>query len=245
MLAHRERQVVSHDRKHYIMSNVIIALLLWAGNRIPKKGVYFYAKKEIISSHMGREEPALEKTAYCNNMSKTFYSKKKGATTAEREITVAINAWKEKMEGLTGTGKLTPMSRVKDVYPDFLVDLQARTSQSNYRPVDGRFRKWILPLAGSCMVSDLSDGLVQRVINSAYVKGNLSKKKRLEISVETSVFSQNFAERIKSPNILQRILISPARQRFAKRKSSNRMICEFCFLWTLRLSVENSCGKSI
>ena len=30
-----------HERNRYKISNVIIALLLWVGNRIPKKGVYF------------------------------------------------------------------------------------------------------------------------------------------------------------------------------------------------------------
>lgn len=131
-----------------------------------------------------------KKTAYCNGMSKTFYSTKRGATSAEREITAAINQWKDKIEGLTGAGHLTPMSRVKDVYPDFLVDLQARTSQSNYRPIDGRFRKWVLPLAGNCVASDLSDGLVQRVINSAYVKGNLSKKTLRNIRGDISLFAK-------------------------------------------------------
>ena len=35
------------------MSNVIIALLSWAGNCIPKKGVYFYDKKETRPTYMG------------------------------------------------------------------------------------------------------------------------------------------------------------------------------------------------
>ena len=58
-------------------------------------------------------------------MSKTFYSTKKGAASAEREITVAMSiAWKEKMDGLTGSGHLTPMSKVKDVYEDFKLDIE-------------------------------------------------------------------------------------------------------------------------
>ena len=36
-----------------------------------------------------------KKVAYCNNMSKTFYSKKRGVTSAEKEIAYQINEWKE------------------------------------------------------------------------------------------------------------------------------------------------------
>ena len=73
-------------------------------------------KKKLAPPIWDEKNHRWKKTAYCNSMSKTFYSTKKGATSAEREITVAINAWKEKMEGLTGSGHLTPMSKVKDVY---------------------------------------------------------------------------------------------------------------------------------
>lgn len=39
---------------------VIIALFWWAGNRIPKRSVFFIAKKETVPTSVGREEPALE-----------------------------------------------------------------------------------------------------------------------------------------------------------------------------------------
>lgn len=147
-------------------------------------------KKKLAPPTWDEKNSRWKKTAYCNGMSKTFYSNKRGATSAEREITAAINQWKDKMEGLSGAGHLTPMSRVKDVYPDFLADLQARTSQSNYRPIDGRFRKWVLPLAGNCVASDLSDGLVQKIINNAYIKGNLSKKTLRNLRADVSLFAK-------------------------------------------------------
>lgn len=147
-------------------------------------------KKKLAPPTWDEKNSRWKKTAYCNGMSKTFYSNKRGATSAEREITAAINQWKDKMEGLTGAGHLTPMSRVKDVYPDFLADLQARTSQSNYRPIDGRFRKWVLPLTGNCAVSELSDGLVQKIINNAYTKGNLSKKTLRNLRADVSLFAK-------------------------------------------------------
>lgn len=97
-------------------------------------------KKKLAPPTWDEKNSRWKKTAYCNGMSKTFYSNKRGATSAEREITAAINQWKDKMEGLTGAGHLTPMSRVKDVYPDFLADLQARTSQGHWEPMARRFK---------------------------------------------------------------------------------------------------------
>ena len=129
-----------------------------------------------------------KKVAYCNNMSKTFYSKKRGATSAEKEIAAAINAWKDKMEGLTGCGKLTPMSRVKDVYEDFKMDIESRTSQANWRTVEWRFDSWIIPLIGNLSVIDLNDGILQRVINNAYKKGELSRKSLLNMRADLAAF---------------------------------------------------------
>ena len=103
-------------------------------------------KKKLAPRTYDQKNHRRCKTAYCNKMSKTFYSTKKGATSAEREITIAINAWKEKMEGLSGTGKLTPMSKVKDVYEDFKIDIESRTTKSNWRPMEARFEKWALPI---------------------------------------------------------------------------------------------------
>lgn len=71
-------------------------------------------KKKLSPPTWDEQNQRWKKVAYCNNMSKTFYSKRRGVTSAEKEITAAINSWKDKMEGLTGCGKLTPMSRVKE-----------------------------------------------------------------------------------------------------------------------------------
>ena len=119
-------------------------------------------KKKLSPPVWDEKNQRWKKTAYCNNLSKTFYSKKKGATTAEREITAAINAWKEKVEGLTGCGKLTPMSRVKDVYEDFKIDIEARTSKANWHTVEWRFESWILPAIGNLSILDLNDGILKK-----------------------------------------------------------------------------------
>ena len=93
-------------------------------------------KKKLSPPTWDEQNQRWKKVAYCNNMSKTFYSKKRGVTSAEKEITAAINAWKDKMEGLTGCGRLTPMSRVKDVYEDFKIDIEARTSKANWHTIE-------------------------------------------------------------------------------------------------------------
>lgn len=59
-------------------------------------------KKKLSPPTWDEQNQRWKKVAYCNNMSKTFYSKRCGVTSAEKEITAAINPWKEKMEGLTG-----------------------------------------------------------------------------------------------------------------------------------------------
>lgn len=59
-------------------------------------------KKKLSPPTWDEQNQRWKKVTYCNNMSKTFYSKRRGATSAEKEIAAAINPWKEKMEGLTG-----------------------------------------------------------------------------------------------------------------------------------------------
>lgn len=145
-------------------------------------------KKKLSPPVWDEKNQRWVKTAYCNNLKKNFYSKKKGATTAEREITAAINAWKEKIEGLTGCGKLTPMSRVKDVYEDFKIDIEARTSKANWHTVEWRFESWILPVIGNLSVLDLNDGILQKVINNAYAKGNLSHKTLRNMRADMAAF---------------------------------------------------------
>lgn len=145
-------------------------------------------KKKLSPPTWDEQNQRWKKVAYCNNMSKTFYSKKRGATSAEKEITTAINAWKDKMEGLTGCGKLTPMSRVKDVYEDFRIDIEARTSKANWHTIEWRFEVWILPVIGNLSILDLNDGVLQKVVNNAYKKGNLSRKTLLNMRADLSAF---------------------------------------------------------
>ena len=117
-----------------------------------------------------------KKNAVCNGIHKTFYSTKRGASAAEKEILVQIADWKSKMQGLSGYGKILPITKIKDIYPEYQLDLQSRTGKSHWRPAFSRFEKWILPVIGKAPLMDLNDGMLQRVINNAYVNGHLSKK---------------------------------------------------------------------
>ena len=130
------------------------------------------------------------KNGYCNQISKTFYSYKKSASTAEKEINAQINQWKASLNGLSCCGKLTPMSKVKDAYADFQADLQSRTSPSHWRPVFSRWEYWILPVIGKYSIVDLNDGVCQKVINSANVKGHLSKKSLQNLRADLSAFAK-------------------------------------------------------
>lgn len=145
-------------------------------------------KKKLSPPIWDEKNQRWVKTAYCSGRKKNFYSKRKGATTAEREITAAINQWKDKMEGLSGSSKLSPMARVKDVYQDFKTDIEARTSKANWHTVEWRFEAWILPIIGNLSVIDLNDGILQRVINNAYTKGNLSHKTLRNMRADMAAF---------------------------------------------------------
>ena len=116
------------------------------------------------------------KVAYCNGMSKTFCSTKRGITSAEKEINTQISVWKDKVSGLGSMRGLSPMSRVDDIYKEYKLDIMARTSKGNWRPIVGRMEHWVLPTIGRIPVVDINSGILQRVINAAYRKGSLSKK---------------------------------------------------------------------
>ncbi len=145
-------------------------------------------KKKLSPPKWDEKKNRWQKDAYCNGIRKTFYSTKKGATTAEREITAAINQWKEKMEGLSSLNQLTPMSHVNAVYHDFKLDIETRTSKSNWQPQESRFEHWILPLIGKIPIVDINSGTIQRIINYAYSKGNLSKKSLKNLRGDMAAF---------------------------------------------------------
>lgn len=165
-------------------------------------------KKKLTPPTWDEKGKRWRKNAYCGGVRKMFCSKKRGITSAEKEIELQINAWKEKMEGLSSSGKLSPMSRVSDVYRDYKMDLETRTSKGHFIPVEGRFEGWIIPVIGRCSVMDLNDGLLQKVINNAYIEGHLSYKTLLNIRADMMSFVK-FCRKYQITNYIPTDIIIP------------------------------------
>ena len=147
-------------------------------------------KKKYAPPKWGENTKRWKKNAYCNHNAKTFYSTKKSAAAAEKDITSQIEEWKKKLMGLFGFGEVFPTSRVREVFVDFEMDMQCRTSQSNWRSVCQRLDKWAMPIIGNMRLMDLNDGACQRVINYAYVTGHLSKKTLKNLRGDLSAFAK-------------------------------------------------------
>lgn len=80
---------------------------------------------------------------------KTFTSAKPGRT-GQREANHKADLWLD--EGVSSTRML-----VEELYPQWIAELKLTTSQSNWRPVDGRWRTWVQPIIGRKRVEDLTE----------------------------------------------------------------------------------------
>lgn len=99
---------------------------------------------------------------------RTFTSSKPGRT-GQREANAKADAWLD--DGIENANK-----RVSALLDEFIADLKARTSRSNWHGEEGRVKKWIKPQIGKFKMSQLTDQKLQNVINNAYQTANLSKK---------------------------------------------------------------------
>lgn len=87
----------------------------------------------------------------------------------QREANAKADAW---LSGGIGGGR---RPTVNDVYPAYLAAVKVRTGQSNWRPVDARFRCHILPAVGPVRLDRVTDQQLQGVLDAGYAAG-LSKK---------------------------------------------------------------------
>lgn len=133
-------------------------------------------KKKLSPPTWDEQNQRWKKVAYCNNMAKTFYSKKRGVTSAEKEIAYQINEWKEKVQSLSPCDGMAPMTKIKDVYPKYIEDLQERTSKGHWEPLSKRYNNYILPIIGNAQIIELKDSVLQKVINRAYKDHHLAAK---------------------------------------------------------------------
>lgn len=98
---------------------------------------------------------------------RSFYSGTPGRT-GQREANAKADAWLE--EDVVPTN-----ATIRDAYELWLESLKLRTSQSNWRPVEGRWNKHVLPYIGNLRLKKVTDQKLQDVIDRAFAAG-LSKK---------------------------------------------------------------------
>lgn len=98
---------------------------------------------------------------------KQFYSSTPGRT-GQREANAKADRWLD--EGIA-----VKASRVEDAGKLWLKSVELTTDHTNYRPVESRWRIWVLPMIGKKRLSSLTEQDLQDVINRAFAAG-LSKK---------------------------------------------------------------------
>ena len=96
-----------------------------------------------------------------------FYSSTPGRT-GQREANAKADRWLD--EGID-----VKASRVEDAGKLWLASVELTTSHTNYRPVESRWRIWVLPVIGKKRVTVLTEQDLQEIIDRAYA-GGLSRK---------------------------------------------------------------------
>lgn len=131
---------------------------------------------------------------------KSFYSSKPGRV-GQREANAKADAWID--EGIS-----VKSSRVSEACINWLKEIEQTTSGTNYRPLESRWRNWVLPVIGNKRINALTDQDLQNVINRAYTSGK-SKKTLQLLSADMRAFckycrkskmSQYIPEDIKIPS---------------------------------------------
>ena len=108
---------------------------------------------------------------------KQFYSSKPGRT-GQREANAKADAWLD-------NGIAARAGRVEDVCKTWLHNVEITTSSTNYRPLESRWRCWVLPVLGKKRINAITDQDLQTVINNAHVAGK--SKKTLMISLHFDI----------------------------------------------------------
>ena len=98
---------------------------------------------------------------------RSFYSSKPGRT-GQREANKKADEWLD--QGVESRRKT-----VDDVWPEFLKQKQLTTSEDNWRPMVGRYNKWIGPRIGRKRLESLTDRDLQDVLDAAQAAGKSKK----------------------------------------------------------------------
>ena len=102
-----------------------------------------------------------------NGVRKTFTSAKPGRT-GQRAANAKADAWLEH-------GLQTRQKTVESAYTEFLERARKVTSQSNWRPMESRWRAWIEPRIGRRRLESLTVQQVQEILDDAKAAGRSRK----------------------------------------------------------------------
>ncbi|MEQ2385663.1 tyrosine-type recombinase/integrase [Faecalibacterium intestinale] len=108
-----------------------------------------------------------------------FYSSTQGRA-GQREANAKADAWLD--SGVCAKG-----ARVADIGALWLRSVELSTSTDNYRPLESRWRVWVLPVIGAKKVDRLTDQDLQDVLNLAHAAGK-SRKTLKSIAADMRAF---------------------------------------------------------
>jgi len=98
---------------------------------------------------------------------KTFTSAKPGRT-GQREANAKADAWLE-------DGLVSRKTKVADAWAEYFARAQKTTGESNWRPMDSRWRIWIEPRIGHRRLESLTVQQVQDILDDAHAAGRSKK----------------------------------------------------------------------
>lgn len=98
---------------------------------------------------------------------KTFTSAKPGRT-GQREANKKADDWLE-------NGLKTRKQTVETAYAEFMLRTMKISSEGNWRPMQGRYNKWIRPRIGSMKLTAISEQNLQDVLDDAFASGRSKK----------------------------------------------------------------------
>ena len=98
---------------------------------------------------------------------RSFYSSKPGRT-GQREANKKADEWLD-------LGVVSRRRTVGDVWPEYLAQRKLTTSESNWKPIESRWRTWIEPTIGRKRLEALTDQDLQDVLDAACAAGRSKK----------------------------------------------------------------------
>lgn len=139
---------------------------------------------------------------------KTFTSSKSGRN-GQREANAKADAWLD-------DGLQVRTATINSVFPSYLERLQLTTSISNWKPVESRWRTWVTPVIGRKRLENVTEQILQNVIDKATASG-LSRKTLNSLCCDLQSFFK-FARRSGLTTFTPEHLYVPASARNKARK---------------------------